>query len=149
MSLNPKKISYRCKPGRLTVLPLCILSYKQGNTLVGAKMRSFFSEEFFYQDIVLNYAHDNANQLSHPNGNEFPEQISNFAAAWFLRPEIWRQEKSVKWYLNLQGHKDHYIETALHFWQSRVHYLNLCQRQVIRKFSNRFMQRSCQTDRTD
>ena len=27
VTLNPKKISYRCKPGRLTVLPLCILSF--------------------------------------------------------------------------------------------------------------------------
>ena len=25
VTLNPKKICYRCKPGRLTVLPLCIL----------------------------------------------------------------------------------------------------------------------------
>ena len=91
-------------------------------------------KNFFYQDLVLNYAHQNANELVRPNGQEFPQQIRNFAAAWFLRPEIWRQEKSVKFYLNLQGHKDHYIETALSFWRSRVHYLNLCQRQVIGNF---------------
>ena len=28
--------------------------YKQGSTLVGAKMRSLFSDDYFYQDLVLN-----------------------------------------------------------------------------------------------
>ena len=133
-SENAKQLTYRQWLRKYVDTKANLTQYKQGNTLVGAKMRSFFSEEFFYQDLVLNYAQKNANELFHPNGHEFPEQIRNFAAAWFLRPEIWSQEKSVKWYLNLQGHKDHYVETALNFWRSRVHYLNLCQRQVIGNF---------------
>ena len=58
--------------------------YKQGNTLLGAKMGSFFSEEFFNQDLVLNYAHQNANELVHPNGQEFP-QISQRPGFYVLR----------------------------------------------------------------
>ena len=105
--------------------------YTQGSTLVGAKMRSLFSDDYFYQDLVLNYAHRSPDQLVHPNDAELPKQIRNFAAALHLRPEMWRDEKRIERYLNLQGNKDHYIATAISYVRSRVHFFNLWQRQIL------------------
>ena len=105
--------------------------YKQGSTLVGAKMRSMFCDDYFYQDLVLNFPHRSSEELVHPNDAELPNQIRNFAAALHLRPEMWRNKKKVEHFLNLQGHKDHYICTAESYVRSRVHFFNLWQRQII------------------
>ena len=96
--------------------------YKQGSTLVGAKMRSFSSDDYFYQDLVINYPHRSAEELVHPNDAELPCQIRNFAAALHLRPEFWRNDKKIEYFLNLQGHKDHYIATAVSYVRSRLHF---------------------------
>ena len=103
--------------------------YKQGCTLVGTRMCSLFSDGYFYQGLVLNYAHRSSEELVHPNDAELPKQIRNFAAALHLRPEFWCDEK-IENFLNLQGHKDHYISTAISY-KSRVHFFNLWQRQII------------------
>lgn len=94
-------------------------------------MRSLFSDDSFYQDLVLNYAHRTSEELVHPNDAELQKQIQNFAAALHLRPEFWRDEKISENFLNLQGHKDHYISTAISYVRSRVHFFNLWQRQII------------------
>lgn len=94
-------------------------------------MWSLFADDSFYQDLVLNYAHRTSEELVHPNDAELQKQIQNFAAALHLRPEFWRDEKIIENFLNLQGHKDHYISTAISYVRSRVHFFNLWQRQII------------------
>lgn len=94
-------------------------------------MCSLFSEDYFYQDLVLNYPYQSSDELVHPNDAELPKQIRNFVAALHLRPEFWHEEKRLQSFLNLQGHKDHYISTAISYVRSRVHFFNLWQRQII------------------
>ena len=90
-----------------------------------------FCDDYFYQDLVLNFSHRSSEELVFPNDAELPNQIRHFAAALHLRPEMWHDEKKVEHFLNLQGHKDHYISTAVSYVRSRVHFFNLWQRQII------------------
>ena len=122
------------------------MEYKQGSTLVGAKMRKLFSDDYFYQDLILNYAHRSSEQLVHPNDAELPSQIRNFAAALHLRPEFWHDDKKTEHFLNLQGHKDHYITTAISYVRSRVHFFNLWQRQIIGTLQMKNLVQSIETN---
>lgn len=97
--------------------------YKSGNTLVGAKMRSVFTDEYFYQDLVLNYPHRTSQKLLYPNYSEIPQQIRCFAAPLFFRPEMWRDETVIQNHFNVQGHKEHYIATVLDYVRSKTHFI--------------------------
>lgn len=106
--------------------------YKEGTTtLVGTKVRSMFSDHFFFQDLVLHHPHRSLEKLLHPNDDELPPPIRHFAAAWLYRSEMWTDMDKVRQHFSLLGNKDEYIETVIEHVKSRTDFLHLWQRKVV------------------
>ena len=57
--------------------------YKGGNTLVGCKLCSTYNDQYYFQQLVMHLPHRKVSDLLHPDDKELPEQIRNFAAAWY------------------------------------------------------------------
>ena len=104
--------------------------YKGGNTLVGCKLRSAYSDHYYFQQLVINLPHRKVSELLHPNDKELPEQIRNFAACWY-HLDMWKDSKKVSEHFSLQGNKAHYVDTMVAFVRSRIDLLHLWQRKVI------------------
>ena len=105
--------------------------YKTGTSLVGVKLRSPFKDEYYYQDLLMNYAHRSTDNLHHEKHDDLPIRIKHFAAAVTLRPEVWKNETAIKEHFALMGNKDDYVETLIAYAQSRQDFLNLWQRKIL------------------
>ena len=105
--------------------------YKTGTTLVGVKLRSPFKDEYYYQDLLMNYAHRSTDDLHHEKHDDLPIRIKHFAAAVTLRPEVWKNETAIKEHFALMGNKDDYVETLIAYAHSRQDFLNLWQRRIL------------------
>ena len=105
--------------------------YKTGTTLVGVKLRSPFKDEYCYQDLLMNYAHRSTDDLHLEKHDDLPIRIKHFAEAVTLRPEVWKNETSIKEHFALMGNKDDYVETLIAYAHSKQDFLNLWQRRIL------------------
>ena len=105
--------------------------YKSGTTLVGVKLRSPFKDDYYYQDLLMNFPHRNIDELKHERHHDLPVTIKHLAAAVSLRPELWTDESAVRDHFSLMGNKDDYVETLIAYVQSRLDFLHLWQRRVV------------------
>ncbi|XP_067026465.1 ATP-dependent DNA helicase PIF1-like [Acropora muricata] len=104
--------------------------YKSGTTLVGVKVRSPFKDEYYYQDVLMNYAHRSTEELKHENHDHLPVGIKYFAAAFSLRPELWTDETKIREHFSLMGNKDEYVDTLIANEQRKRDFLHLWQRRA-------------------
>ena len=105
--------------------------YKSGTTLVGVKLRSPFKDEYYSQDVLMNYAHRSTEELQHEKHDDLPVGIKHFVAAFSLRPELWTDETKIREHFSLMGNKDEYVDTLIAYVQSKRDFLHLWQRRVI------------------
>ena len=105
--------------------------YKSGTTLVGVKLRSPFKDEYYYQDVLVNYAHRSTEELKHEKHDHLPEGIKHFAAAISLRPDLWTDQTKIREHFSLMGNKGEYVDTLIAYVQSKRDFLHLWQRRVI------------------
>ena len=105
--------------------------YKSGTTLVGVKLRSPFKDDYYYQDLLMNFPHRDIENLKHERHDDLPVAIKHFAAAVSLRPEVWTNESAIRDHFSLMGNKDDYVETLIAYVQSRLDFLHLWQRRVV------------------
>ena len=106
--------------------------YKPGSTtLVGAKMRSVFADEFFHQYNVLYIPHRKPEDLYHPDDDSLPVPIKCFAAAWLLSPDLWNSSDKVAEYFSLHGNKEEYVMNVVQHVRSRIDFIHLWQRRVV------------------
>lgn len=89
--------------------------YKAGSTLVAVKFLSIFNAEFFYQFLVMNYAHTDETNLRHDRENDLPAPIRYYVQAVRLVPELWSSVESIREYLAAEAHKAHHIDTVLNY----------------------------------
>ena len=82
--------------------------YKSGTTLVGVKLRSPFTDDYNYQDILMNVPHRYVDELKHEK-HDLPLAIRHFATAVTLRPELWTNETAVREHFSLMGNRDDYV----------------------------------------
>jgi len=106
--------------------------YKRGTTtLVGAKMRSVFADQFFHQYNVLYIPHRKPEDLYHPDDDSLPVPIRCFAAAWLLSPDLWNNSDKVTEYFSLHGNKEEYVMNVVQHVRSRIDFIHLWQRRVV------------------
>lgn len=85
----------------------------EGEVLVACSMFSRQDDRWFGQWLVLNYPHTSKRRLRHELQDRVPRQIFWFAAAWALAPEYWRDRVRVRSDMEVEGHKDEYIENFM------------------------------------
>ena len=105
--------------------------YKSGTTLVGVKLRSPFKDEYYYQGVLMNYAHRSTEELKHEKHDDLPVGIKHFAAAFSLRPELWTNETPIREHFSLMGNKDEYVDTLIAYVKSKRDFLHLWQHRII------------------
>lgn len=106
--------------------------YKEGSTLVGAKMYSIFNREYFFQYTLLHLPHRNIAETYHPNHKNIPKQLQCFAQALHNFPNFWTNKDSLTTFLTMQGHKDTYIQTIISYSQGLSDLFYLFQLKVVK-----------------
>lgn len=105
--------------------------YKQGNTLVGLKLVSFFNKQYFFQHALMNVPHRSICQLQHPNHENIPSNLQWYAAAIHHSSEFWRNDEKVVQFLHNLGNRDTYITTCIAYLHSLADMFFLWQNQII------------------
>lgn len=118
-------ISFLQWPRLMHHTPATPKPYKQGSTLVGLQMVSPFSDEFFFQDMLINFPHKDTDILYHPRHAEMPSRIKFFASAVANMPEAWEEMTTVRVRFETEGHKEHYVSTIVSHVQSLFDALRL------------------------
>lgn len=81
-------------------------AYKNGSTLVGVQTVSIYSDEYFFQHLLLNHPH---RRLSDLRQEILPRVIKFFASAVSLQPSLWTNITAVTDKLETMGNKDSYV----------------------------------------
>ena len=105
--------------------------YKTGNTLVGLKFTSVYRNEFFFQQLLMHLPHRKLTDLEHGGSNAMPVHLKYFASA-SLFLEKWNDMSTIRHHFEMEGHKNHYIETVLSYVASLNHMLFLWRLNVIK-----------------
>ena len=87
--------------------------YKQGNTLVGIKVVSFFNKDYFFQYMFMNFPHRRLSDLQHPDHERIPADLQWYAAAVFHFPDLWKNNEKITNLLHNQCNRDNFITTCL------------------------------------
>ena len=86
--------------------------YKNGSTLVGVQTVSLYSDEYFFQHLLLNHLHRHLSDLRHRDHEILPHVIKFFSSAVSLQPSLWTNIRAVADKLEMMGNKDSYVATA-------------------------------------
>jgi hypothetical protein len=70
------------------------IRYKKGETLVGVKLLSVFSDLYFFQDMLLNIPHRNIDVFLSGDHENIPAVIRYFVCALHSRSILWNDEIS-------------------------------------------------------
>ena len=109
--------------------------YKRGeSTLVSVKMVSPFKDEYFFQHILMNFAHCTHTDLYHDQHAHLPNQMLKM-------PELWGDDKRITAHFQTDGNKQYYVETLQCHISSLRDVLRLWEREVItsnKSFSSEF-----------
>ena len=89
--------------------------YKQGNTLVGLKLVSYFNKDYFFQYILMNLPHTSLSQLKRPDHDRIPATLQWYAAAVLHFPDFCNNNEKLTDFLHNQGNRDHFVTTYLAF----------------------------------
>ena len=104
--------------------------YKGGSTLVSVKMCSPYCNTFFFQHLLINYAHRSCNELHHTKHDELPNNVQFFASAINLLPSIWNDDTAIYEYFRRQGNREFYVATLCYYISSL--------RDILRLWEKRF-----------
>lgn len=104
--------------------------YKQGNTLVGLKILSFFNKLYFFQYLLMHLPHKCLSDLKHPNHDRIPENLQWYAAAVYHFHDFWCNDEKVSHFLHNLGNRDTYVTICLAYlhtladtffqWQTQI-----------------------------
>ncbi len=109
--------------------------YKQGNTLVGLKLVSYFNKDYFFQYILMNFPHTSLSQLKRPDHDRIPATLQWYAAAVLHFPDFWNNNEKLTDFLHNQGNRDHFVTTYLAFVATLKDMFFLWQMQIIQSHS--------------
>ena len=105
--------------------------YKGGSTLVSVKMCSPYSNTFFFQHLLMNYAHRSCNELHHPKHDQLPNNVEFFTSAINLLPSIWNDDTAIYEYFQHQGNREFYVATLGYYISSLRDILRLWEKKVL------------------
>jgi hypothetical protein len=105
--------------------------YKSGNTLVSSRMLSPFSQDYFFQFLLLNHPHRDLKELYHPQHDQLPIMLQFFASNVYLNPHFWENSNKVSEYFLMRGNRSHYVDTLTLYIKSLHDMLQLWQKRVI------------------
>jgi hypothetical protein len=94
----------------------------QGEVLVGCSMYKHGNPKWFGQWLLLNVPHRTRKHLVNSLCRRAPSSVKWFAAALAARPDFWRNQKTVKAMMELEGHKENYVDS---FWAEVCAYTEL------------------------
>ena len=104
---------------------------KQGTTLVGLKVVSFFNNDYFFQYVLMNLPHRCVSELQHPDHERIPATLQWYAAAVHHFPNFWKDNEKITNFLHDKGNRDNYITTCLARVASLADTFFLWQMQII------------------
>ena len=98
--------------------------------LVAIKYSSIFNPLFFFQHLLVNFPHRDAQELRHAEETSMPPSIQFFSQAVALQPHKWSTGEEIRKEFQYDGHRDHFLTTIvayimalrdiLHLWRIRV-----------------------------
>ena len=109
--------------------------YKNGNTLVGVKMLSYFNTQYFFQYLLLHKPHRAICELQHPNHENISVHLQWYAAATYHFPDFWKKDECVLNFLHNQGNRDEFATTFLSYLHALADTYFLCQLQILQPHS--------------
>ena len=87
--------------------------YKQGTTLVGWKVVSFFNSDYFFQYVLINLPHRRVSELQHHDHERTRATLQWYAAAVHHFSNFWEDNDKITNFLHNKGNRDNHITTCL------------------------------------
>ena len=78
-------------------------------------MASRYSQEYFFQQSLMNMSFTDPNEIIHPNAESIPEYIRHFASAMFVNKSFWNNSNAITEELQMERNTDNYISTYLSY----------------------------------
>ena len=78
-------------------------------------MASRYSQEYFFQQSLMNMSFTDPNEIIHPNAESIPEYIRHFASAMFVNESFWNNSNAITEELQMERNTDNYISTYLSY----------------------------------
>ena len=85
--------------GRIEVRKMLVNSFY----FLGSKMTSPHSQDYSFQNCLMNVPFSNLNYTIYPNAETIPEYIRNFASAMFVNDSFWMNRTLVAEELQKEG----------------------------------------------
>jgi len=97
-----------------------------GEVMVAAVMSSRMSDAFYYQWALLHVPFRNADEdLHHADMELVPKGYKGFALCFLRAPEYWEDRGRVRADMELEGHRDAYIESNLAMLNAHAHIVKM------------------------
>ena len=78
-------------------------------------MASWYTQEYFFQHMLMNVSFTNLNKIIHPNAESIPEYIRHYASAMFVNSSFWEDRSKVFEELQMEGHRHDYINSYMSY----------------------------------
>ena len=78
-------------------------------------MASRYTQEYFFQHMLINVSFTNLNKIIHPNAESIPEYIRHYASAMFVNSSFWEDRSKVFEELQMEGHRHEYINSYMSY----------------------------------
>ena len=99
--------------------------YKNGNTLVGVKVLSYFNMQYFFHYLLLQKPHRAICELQHPNHENISVHLQWYATATYRFPDFWKKDECVINFLHNQGNRDEFTTTFLSYLHTQLSPLSI------------------------
>ena len=66
-------------------------------------MASRYSQEYFFQDTLMNVSFRNLNEVIHPNAENIAEYIHHYVSAVFVNASFWNDQSNYSEKSNIKG----------------------------------------------
>ena len=100
----------------------------------GFKMASTYTQEYFFQHILMNVSFRNLNEIIYPNAENIPEHIPHYASAIFVNRSFWNDCSKVLDDIKLEGHHNDYIQFYMNFLNMQRQTYNLVTKDKFLKY---------------
>ena len=100
----------------------------------GFKMASTYTQEYFFQHILMNVSFRNLNEIIYPSAENIPEHIPHYASAIFVHRSFWNDCSKVLDDIKLEGHHNDYIQFYMNFLNMQRQTYNLVTKDKFLKY---------------
>ena len=106
-------------------------------------MASRYTQEYFFQHMLMNVSFTDLNEIIYPQAEDIPEYIRHYASAVFVNSSFWHDLKKVEDDMKMEGHRQDYISSYMSYIQMLATTYRLVIKGKLLSSIGTYLQRTC------